>query len=218
MGDRITGTAFFPGGAGLWGVTKDAELPSFPERGVMVLGHDFHSEDAFRQSLEKGTEVPGNPTWRNLLELLQDAEIKPEQCFFTNCYMGLRCGRGTTGRFPGSADAGFVNRCRSFLLRQISIQRPQVILTLGVWVPPFIAPLSQHLEQWAAASSLTAMDEIGPVVREVVFRELDDHTCSVAALTHPSLRPANVRRRRFNALAGYSAELAIVRAAMKSSM
>lgn len=74
------------------------------------------------------------PTWANLLPLLHEAGIAPEQCFFTNAYMGLREGAGTTGRFPGSRDEQFVERCRAFFLHQIRAQQPRVVLALGVCV------------------------------------------------------------------------------------
>lgn len=38
--EAIAGTAFFPGGHGLW---MEEGAPSFPVGGIMVLGHDFHS-------------------------------------------------------------------------------------------------------------------------------------------------------------------------------
>jgi len=175
---RIPGVAFFPGGAGLWDAKVGAPHPSMPVGGVMVVGHDFHSEAGFRASLEQGTEVPATqrsgyrspPTWTGLRRLFEAARIPLEQCFFTNAYMGLREGKGTTGRFPGSRDAQYVDRCRQFFLRQLEAQRPSVILTLGRWVPPFLAPLSAQLADWEDSASLQSIDAAGSVVvREVQF-------------------------------------------------
>jgi hypothetical protein len=38
---RIRGTAFFPGGSGLWRATDSDRLPPMPEREVMVTGQDY---------------------------------------------------------------------------------------------------------------------------------------------------------------------------------
>jgi uracil-DNA glycosylase len=187
-----------------------------PVGGVMILGHDFHSEDGFEKSLALGTEVPPRgagrvgPTWDNLLRLLDEATIPRDRCFYTNAYMGL------TGRFPGSLDPGFVERCRGFLRRQLAAQRPNLILTLGAWVPAFIAPLSPDLGGWSHARSLAEVDRVGGLVARVRFDDVGMQPCNVVALTHPSLRGPNVVRRRFRELTGHEAELAMVREALGS--
>src|SRR4051794_39404362 len=71
----IVGTAFFPGGFGLWNPTGERPLPAFPTGGVMILGHDFHSEAGYRQSLERGFESPAQRTWSNLRAVLEAAKI-----------------------------------------------------------------------------------------------------------------------------------------------
>ncbi len=214
--ERIAGTAFFPGGSGLWQTSGSNAAPPFPVGKVMVLGHDFHSEDGYRQSLAKRGENLQGPTWRNLLQLLYEADIGPEQCFFTNAYMGLRAGSNTTGKFPGAYDHGFVERCRSFLAAQIAIQQPRLILTLGNYVPSILAGLSDDLAQWRSCHSLTKLDALGvPLVTNVQFVADANWNTTVVALTHPSLRPANVSRRRYKELRGNDAEVAMVREAIK---
>lgn len=183
----------------------------------MILGHDFHSLAAFRRSYEAGAEVSQDaggsyrmgPTWRNLLALLDDAKIDPAECFFTNAYMGLRESDSSMGRFPGSHDAEFVERCRPFFLRQLDAQRPRAILALGAWVPRFLAPLAVKLADWSARESLDAIDSAGPVRTEVIFDGRVD-SCTVIALTHPSLRSANVGRRRYVGQEGKTAERAML--------
>jgi hypothetical protein len=222
---RIPGIAFFPGGAGLWGVELGSAMPPMPIGGVMVLGHDFDSEEAFARSLANGTEVSTisgadnrcGPTWRSLLALLSQVGLSREQCFFTNAFMGLRKGASSTGRFPGARDPGFVERCRGFLIRQLSAQRPALVLTLGAWVPAFAAPLSQQLAHWREIRSLAQLDAAGPVVHGVRFVGANVPTCSVVALTHPSLRGPNVGRRRFGALAGHAAEVAMISESIAAS-
>jgi hypothetical protein len=222
---RIPGVAFFPGGSGLWGARANAPLPPMPIGDVMVLGHDFHSESGFRQSLAQGTEVPDvprnqyriPPTWTNLRRLFEEAGLAMDRCFFTNAYMGLRRGEVTTGRFPGSLDKGFVDRCRRFLLRQLEAQQPSVILTLGTWVPSFLSALSPELAKWERVGSIRDLDAAGPLVHGAVFGTREPLRCTVAALTHPSLRGSNVGRRSYAGVRGHDAEMAMLREALDSS-
>src|SRR5262245_19007114 len=134
----IPGVAFFPGGFGLYRTDISEPLPTFPVGKVMVLGHDFQSEAGYRASLERTREAATQPTWRNLLPLLDEVDIAPTDCFFTNVYMGLREGDVTAGTLPGASDERFDLHCREFLLEQLTAQRPSLILTLGINVPPFL--------------------------------------------------------------------------------
>jgi hypothetical protein len=140
-----------------------------------------------------------------------------DRCFFTNAYMGLRRGEGTTGRFPGSLDKGFVDRCRRFLLRQLDAQQPWVILTLGTWVPSFLSALSPELAKWERVGSIRDLDAAGPLVHGAVFGTREPLRCTVAALTHPSLRGSNVGRRSYAGVRGHDAEMAMLRDALDSS-
>jgi hypothetical protein len=72
--------------------------------------------------------------------LLDRARIPKRSCFFTNFYTGLRAGLTTTGKFPGASNEAFSEHCGAFLLDQLRTQRPQLILTLGIHVPPFHPP------------------------------------------------------------------------------
>ena len=214
--ERLPGTAFFPGGMGLWH-TRDVP-PPMPVGGIMVLGHDFYSEAGFRRFVAKRGESTRGPTWRNLLALLERVGVGPEQCFFTNAYMGLREGSQNTGRFPGARDPGFVGRCRAFLGQQIRAQQPRLILTLGSHVPAVLAPLSEGLAPWLGVTSLKALDEAGcPLIPAAAFPSVPGHGATVAALVHPSIRWASVLRRRYGGLTGDAAELSLLKDALRFS-
>jgi uracil-DNA glycosylase len=158
-----------------------------------------------------------SPMMRNLLPLLRDVGASPERCFFTNVYMGLRKVGPATGEFPGSRDPGFVERCRRFFLRQLSAQRPAVVLTLGRWVPEFLSPLSPELSCWHEIQSWGDIDAAGPVVHGVTFPGADCPACCVVALTHPSMRRANVKARRYGMQEGHGAEVAMAHEALAAS-
>lgn len=195
-----------------------------PVGGIMVLGHD-HSEAGFLQSLAQRTEVvedaqPGRrtpPTWTGLRQLFGEVGIALERCFFTNAYMGLRKGDGTTGRFPGSLDKDYVGRCRAFFLKQLATQQPSVILTLGAWVPSFIAPLSPQLTHWKDIGSIKKLDDLGPVVHDATFPGASARPCTVVALTHPSLRSANINRRNYKGVQGHASEVKMIREGLRRS-
>ena len=212
--EPIAGLAFFPGGHGLWGTAAGAALPDFPVGGVMVLGHDFHSESGYRESLRVGGERTTLPTWRNLLSLLREVGIPEGRCFFTNLYMGLRDGTETTGPFPGAEDAAFVEHCKRFLVEQLRAQRPSLVLTLGVHVPPVLGTLSPELASWAEGRGLKHLDAAGPVRRGVTFDGIPGFSTTVVALVHTSLRHASVRHRAYAGETGHDAEVRMLRDAL----
>jgi hypothetical protein len=205
--EAIAGTAFFPGGHGLW--MEDGK-PRFPVGGIMVLGHDFHSEAEYSKSVERGKENLKAATWRNLIELLHAARIAPRDCFYTNFYMGLREGPATTGVFPGSSGPDFVYACQQFFLEQLRQQQPKVILVLGVHVPKQLAPLAPELQQWSKATTLKDFNVPGmAVVHQARFTGHAD-AVNVVMLAHTSQRLLNVKHRSYKGMVGQEAELGMV--------
>jgi len=216
----ISGVAFFPGGYGLWGATAGSPLPTFPVGGVMVLGHDFHSETGYDKSYLSGSERLTTPTWRNILALLKEVELEPTRCFFTNFYMGLRAGSKSTGKFPRASDprfGGFVGHCKDFLLQQFKCQKPSLVLTLGVEVPFLLGDMSPELAKWASKLGIIHLDSVGPVQFNVTFEGLDEFKTSVVALIHPSMRNSNLKHRRYCGVIGHDAELAMLRDGLKAA-
>jgi len=129
LGELIGGTAFFPGGSGLWrGTEPYGQLPDFfPETPVMIIAHNFDSMRAHEKSMRRGGEAQSF-FWRILLAYLSAAAIRPDQCFFTNALMGLKPG-SAVGSMP--AVPGYYDQCQAFLSRQIEIVNPSIIVTLG---------------------------------------------------------------------------------------
>jgi hypothetical protein len=191
--DRIPGTAFFPGGDGLW--DPKAEFPAAP---VMFLGHNFDSEAAFKRSLERGAEdVYGNKTWTTLRRWIECAGLHPTECFFTNALMGLKVG-ASSGIL--SAARPYREQCQAFLAQQIRVVQPRAIVTLGSEAPKLLKLLSRELTAaWSAPGksfSLRTIDHSqSHTVRDVSFQ---GRSCGqepvdfvvrcpvVVAVTHPS--------------------------------
>lgn len=210
---RIPRTAFFPGGNGLLHAEQD-----IPVGKVMVLGHNFDSEKGFEKSLARGEEKITGATWRNLLDLLGAVNISPLDCFFTNAYMGIKQGDEATGKFPGAKSPQFIDACQKFLIEQIKVQLPKLIVTLGNYVPAFIAPLSKELASWRDCESVTKLDAMNrQLVSPVHFSEVAEYTTTIAALTHPSFRRLNVKHRKYNDATGNDAELALLKDAVLTS-
>ena len=85
----LRGTAFFPGGDGLYLENEVADhLIKY-----MILGQDYDNVKNYEKvrDSEKQSEVAlKNRTWINILVLLEKAGISPKECFFTNALMGLK--------------------------------------------------------------------------------------------------------------------------------
>lgn len=208
---RIQGTAFFPGGSGLWNTQADQPLPPFPLGGVMIVGHNFDSEAGYLWSLQHAGENLQGPTWANLLDLLCRAELAPERCFFTNAYVGLKLGSSATGAFPGARDADFVRRCKALLSEEIRIMRPRVIATLGVYVPAFLASLAPGLQaRWSGVRTLIAIDKQQVALAPAVLFPNCPEPITVVALTHPAYRRLNVQSRMYGDLCGDAAEVRLL--------
>ena len=126
----IDGTAFFPGGHGLWrGVEPHGALPNwFPENSVMFVGHNFDSLRAYEQSLKRGIESVEGTTWRKLRTYVALAGFALGDCFFTNALMGLQP-NGALGALKTTDRFRF--ECREFLPEQIDTVRPRAVVALG---------------------------------------------------------------------------------------
>ncbi len=213
---RIAGTAFFPGGSGLFLEGRGQNAVQFPCGGVTVLGHNFDSEAGFRASLLRGSEQLTTGTWGNLLALLKAAEVPLQRCFFTNAYMGL-CRGEDNFDYRGRDYEPFKRACLSFLQVQIGIQRPRLIVTLGKHVPPTLAQLSPDLSAWNLPDLTFRRIDATPVVEAARFTLNDgsEHTAAVVAITHPSM-PNAWRRNPRGFPSGKQGEIELVRAGWRA--
>jgi len=183
--------------------------PDMPIGKVMVVGQDFHSRRNYKESLRLGCSIR-NATWRNLLPLLEAAGICPNDCFFTNAYMGVRSDERSTGRFPGSRDDAFTKRCGRFFLVQLKVLRPRLLIALGKHVPQFLASVTPELVPWGKCKTMTQIDAAGALQQNITFPSLAGVIATVAVITHPSILGANLEHRRYKALAGHAAEVALL--------
>jgi hypothetical protein len=210
---RLPGTGFFPGGTGLWQCEPQGLSP-LPMGGTLVLGHNLDSKRGFAQSVARGGENLNGATWRPLTEFLVRAlpgERVLANCFFSNFLIGLIEGSSAVGRFPGTEDLAFVERCRSFLVHQVQVVRPSLLLVLGIHTPRLLAALSPAMAHWQNARTFVDIDRAnGGLIPRATIGGVE---LSIVALTHPCHRRMNVRHRSFRGLVGDAAEAEMVRRA-----
>lgn len=187
----IEGTAFFPGGSGLYMESRDPEDLKFPTCGVMVLGHNFDSEVGFEASLARGKERLTIGTWGSLLKLLGDAKIPLAECFFTNAFMGL-CAGADNLKYPGRSRA-FLSACLAFLQQQIAMQQPRLIVSLGRFVPPMLAMLSPDLSHWRGHETPLEVLDANPIKGASLQVGSESVPTVVVPIAHPSY-PNNRKR------------------------
>jgi hypothetical protein len=189
--------AFFPASTGLWHTAADAP-PAFPYDGVMVVGHNLDSEDAYTRRLTDGTPHGGEtsrmPTWRNLLATLDRADIDPARCFFTNAYVGLKAGANATGKFAGEDAPEFRAWCERFLVEHAETMRPAAVVALGGPARRFLARLSPNLGAWDVAAQRKVDDVNAGRVGGV---RLGTVTSDAVTLVHPSFGARHVGGRRY---------------------
>jgi len=216
----MDGLSFFPAGRGLFQPNGSTETPTFPLGGIMVVGRDFGTREAYDLAKRELGERESDPTWKHLLALLDAADCDPRSCFFGNAFMGLRKGEQArnVGDTPAHRDKNFLAACRDFFVTQLEMMRPRVLLTLGSAVPAFVAAKLAIDPSWRAGT-LKAIDTANASVqKDVAVLDLDFTVAAAVALTHPCLRPANVRRRSYGPLAeklrGHDAEKMMLRDAL----
>ncbi len=206
----IEGPAFFPGGSGLIAGRADGGLgvgPGLPVGGIMVLAHNYGTRADHRRYARRQGEAASIMTWRGLLKLLRETAIALEECFFTNAFVGLLDAASNVGSPLGHRDPAFREACRVLLGHQVALQRPRLILSLGRFVPNFLAPLSPGLAGWQDTATFRAIDAAGPVRAARVA----GHATIVVALVHPCHRHITAAHRTFDGCTGHAAELAMVR-------
>jgi hypothetical protein len=209
------GTAFFPGGRGVWYANVQEPIPAATIGRGLVLGNNYGTVARHARLLRAGVQYPTNNTWAPLLRTFCAAGVNPADFFYTNALMGLIDGGSMIQRFPGLADQSFVDRCVAFLHEQLSSIQPRFIVVLGVVPGQILVKLIPDLHAWDGSRRFKHLDAAGlSVVGEVRIPGLQTQPCC-ALLTHPCY-PANAGIRRFNGEQGARAESLMVRMAAQA--
>lgn len=189
----IEGKAFFPGGRGLW---RDGDS-CISDKKYMLLGQDFDTISAYEKAVKlKSEPIDTNKTWKNLLLFLENVGIDYNDCFFTNIIMGARFEGKNTGRSPAFNDKNYIAACHQIFLKQLKMQKPDLILVLGKEPAKFLGALSDDLPAWQKDFTFSRLDKAGQsIVKKATFR--NGVTTSLVMLVHPAMNNSNLRYREY---------------------
>ena len=187
----IPGAGFFPCA---WGSMDPMIPPS--QRPIMVLGQDQDRVGGLALSMKKGNERY-SPTWKNMEALFKQASLPLDACFYTNFIMGARQESSrNTGPSPALAHPAFMRGCAAFFLEQLKVQKPQVIITLGMIPFQLLSLVSTDLR--LRAVGITEFKDIGArdmlINADVVFDDDQGTTAAVVPICHPC-QPQNSKKR-----------------------
>ena len=146
-------------------------------------------------------------TGKNLLDLLDEAKIPLEECFFTNALWGVRTGKTNTGASPGWKDPAFVGSCAAALKLEIEVVRPRGLVCLGRDAPGLLKDLVSECDPWTTKKSFKNIDQAGLGVIDVISLAGVD---VAAILLHPSFRRVNLKHRSYGGVVKDQAELKIL--------
>jgi hypothetical protein len=205
---EITGKGFFPGARGL-SEDNDQKLSNKP---VMILGHDFGAKRDYKNSIINRSENQKALTWKNLNEMLLHFDINQDQCFFTNCIMGVRIdGESAVGKSVAYKHLNYLTDCKNLLITQIRMQNPKLIIALGLNILEFLSSLSPTLLKLAKIKSFKILDnEKLAFFREVEFLGLLNFKTNLVIITHPAYWHLNVKHRKYDGLTGCDAEKKLI--------
>ncbi len=163
----------------------------------MILGHNFGDVEAMEDAAGRGMEDLRGATWRNLLLMLDEAQVSPSRCFFTNALMGLKDdGKGCRGSLPD--DPVYRQRCTEFLRFQIEAIQPGCVLVMGEDAQQALAEISQQVRaawQGPRGGRKSIKSLYTPPTRHLIHsvKFSDSVSCGVAIMYHPcelrNLRP-----------------------------
>lgn len=204
---RIQGPGFFPGSTGIVVGTK-----VLASRRIMVLGQDQDNQKGHDKSEAKGDELYSK-TWTNMTDLFGQAQIDIEDCFFTNFIMGVRVNsKRNTGPSPALAHPAFMVACSAFFIQQLVMQRPKVILCLGMIPFKLLSLVSTGLRlRSIGIDTFKELDARGMnVIQDVRFDSLPEERFLLVPLCHPSY-PQNSRLRFRENRGAYSSEVELLK-------
>jgi hypothetical protein len=205
VGYPVAGRGFFPVVSGSFH-SGSLTAPLKPRK-LLFVGQDWGCKDNLVPlTRDKDNDVKSG-TGKILLELLTEAKIPLQECFFTNALFGVRSGATNTGVSPGWKHPKFVGQCSKAMLAQIEALRPNGVICLGRDAPALLSQLMPECEAWNSAGSYRAIDEANCGVLNI---QSYPGITVAAILLHPSFRRPNAKHRKYGGEIGHKAELKIL--------
>ncbi|HEY5325671.1 MAG TPA: uracil-DNA glycosylase family protein [Mucilaginibacter sp.] len=205
----ISGKGFFPGARGLF----EPDDQTLSNKSIMILGHDFGAKRDYENSIKRGCENQQSLTWGNLNKMLVLFDIDQKQCFFTNCIMGVRVsGESALGRTIAYKYPDYLTDCKDLLIKQIAIQKPKLIIALGLNILDFLSSLSPKLSKLTKIKSFKILDDKKlAFFNEIEFVGLLNYKTNLVIITHPTYWHLNVKHRNHDGLKGLDAEKKLIK-------
>jgi hypothetical protein len=189
----LKGTAFFPGGYGVWRADPTMLAPSIPVGGTLFVGHNFDGTESKAKSDNRAGRIDelDSETWQGMFTILGDLRLKLEydRCFFTNALMGERIGEASGAVRVGRGVDGrrYLRQCEAFLRLQIRWTKPRVLVVLGAHTIDRFRAISRDLHTaWRGLGSLVKIDA---AAASIIGTTIDRHYCTVVIIPHPVAWP-----------------------------
>ncbi len=193
--NRLSGTAFFPAGDGIYKEGKWRSKEHYP---IMVFGQDYDNEKNFDivfHSPSQSEVSNSNRTWQNLKKILGEETLS--KCFFTNAIMGLRFSdsehEGLSSAFKKGNEIFLKENC-DFFIEQLKAIQPELIICLGAQIPRFIGGcFPDQLNQLEMVRSFNDLDGLN---KSGIFKlKYEGGEATIIFITHPSRYYPNVGKR-----------------------
>lgn len=200
---NMPGNIFFPGGPGIYN-HEDGKISN---RKIMVVGPMFDINLNFNKLHgARDQKIRISPGFSNLLLLLIKGGIDPLDCFFTNVIPGVRKPGVQKRKSSAFWKRYFMDYCRMLFRMELEIQRPKLMLVLGIKTAGFLSSFHPKLIEWSNLRTIKQADEQYYSVMENVPFTLNSST-TLVLLVHPVGRHANIGPRHFGKYRGDNAEV-----------
>jgi hypothetical protein len=200
------GNIFFPGGKGIF----DEETERISDKEIMITGYQFDRCLDYLQTPGIDQQISRtNTAWANLMLLLCKGGVDPGHCFFTNAVLGVQDQNGSANKPSPVTKRYFLEHCRSVFRMELEIQKPRMIIVLGLRAARFLSLLHPKLEGWATLGNFTEADrKMLAVMEKIPLTATSEPT--LVLLVHPAGRQGNIRHRKYGSFTGDNAEIRLL--------
>jgi len=199
--------AFFPGGRGL---IDDADSVIAGKK-IMVVAEQFHPNQGFLRELSPvRPRMKTTPFWDKVLHLLMDSDIDPLHCFFTNLVLGIRIPDKKPVKATSFVARMFNEHCKAVFRKELEMQKPKLILVLGMEAGLFLSTFHPKLRFWAKLRNFEKIDQLGLALMENI-QMTDQVTTTLILIVNPSAPKSRVPVRKFMKYKGREAEIRMIK-------
>jgi len=219
-----TESLFFPAGPGMY----DREEGRLSNKKVMVVCDQYSPQlNVLKLHGVRQDTVRTTHGWSELLKTLIQGGIDPLECFFTNYLLGVRESKVprsimpdvTARRSPRREGLNpgdpiplsyFRNHCRDIFQFTIELQRPRLILVLGLRAASLLSRLHPKLAIWQNLKTYRNVDNYyQSIVRDLPLAS--NQLTTLVLLVHPVGKKTHISTRKNGKSTGEAAEIKLLR-------